>query len=34
MTRGRRVGIAEGRLPHGKGRLFAHGTTTGLIFES
>src|SRR3979411_1801535 len=34
MTRGRRVGTAEGRLADGKGRLLAHGTTTCLIFES
>src|SRR6202007_1396483 len=34
MTRGRRVGTAEGRLTDGKGRLLAHGTTTCLIFES
>jgi uncharacterized protein (TIGR00369 family) len=34
MTRGRRVGTAEGRLVDGKGRLLAHGTTTCLIFES
>jgi uncharacterized protein (TIGR00369 family) len=33
MTRGRRVGTAEGRLVDGKGRLLAHGTTTCLIFE-
>jgi len=34
MSRGRRVGTAEGRLTDGKGRLLAHGTTTCLIFES
>ncbi len=31
---GRRVGTAEGRVMDGKGRLFAHGTTTCLIFPS
>jgi uncharacterized protein (TIGR00369 family) len=31
---GRRVGTAEGRITDSKGRLFAHGTTTCLIFES
>lgn len=34
MTRGRRVGTAEGRLTDGTGRLLAHGTTTCLIFEA
>jgi uncharacterized protein (TIGR00369 family) len=34
MSRGRRVGTAEGRITDGKGRLLAHGTTTCLIFES
>jgi uncharacterized protein (TIGR00369 family) len=34
MSRGRRVGTAEGRLTDGKGRLLAHGTTTCLIFQS
>ena len=33
MTRGRRVGTAEGRITDGGGRLLAHGTTTCLIFE-
>jgi uncharacterized protein (TIGR00369 family) len=33
MSRGRRVGTAEGRITDGKGRLLAHGTTTCLIFE-
>jgi uncharacterized protein (TIGR00369 family) len=33
MSRGRRVGTAEGRLTDGKGRLLAHGTTTCLIFQ-
>jgi uncharacterized protein (TIGR00369 family) len=32
MSRGRRVGTAEGRLTDGTGRLLAHGTTTCLIF--
>jgi uncharacterized protein (TIGR00369 family) len=31
LTRGRRVGTAEGRITDGKGRLLAHGTTTCLI---
>lgn len=30
---GRRIGIAEGRIVDGAGRLLAHGTTTCLIFE-
>lgn len=30
---GRRVGVAEGRLLDGKGRLLAHATTTCLVFE-
>jgi uncharacterized protein (TIGR00369 family) len=34
MSRGRRVGTAEGRLTDGSGRLLAHGTTTCLIFET
>jgi uncharacterized protein (TIGR00369 family) len=34
MSRGRRVGTAEGRLTDGKGRLLAHGTTTCLIFPN
>jgi uncharacterized protein (TIGR00369 family) len=34
INRGRRVGVAEGRVTDGKGRLLAHGTTTCLIFES
>jgi uncharacterized protein (TIGR00369 family) len=34
MSRGRRVGTAEGRLTDGKGRLLAHGTTTCLIFQT
>jgi uncharacterized protein (TIGR00369 family) len=34
LSRGRRVGTAEGRLPDRDGRLLAHGTTTCLIFAS
>lgn len=34
LSRGRRVGTAEGRLTDGNGRLLAHGTTTCLIFQS
>ena len=34
ISRGRRVGTAEGRLTDSKGRLLVHGTTTCLIFES
>ena len=34
INRGRRIGIAEGRVTDGKGRLLVHGTTTCLIFES
>lgn len=33
ISRGRRIGTAEGRLADGKGNLLAHGTTTCLIFE-
>jgi uncharacterized protein (TIGR00369 family) len=33
LSRGRRVGTAEGRLTDGNGRLLAHGTTTCLIFQ-
>jgi len=33
MSRGRRVGTAEGRLTDGEGRMLAHGTTTCLIFQ-
>ena len=33
LSRGRRVGTAEGRITDGKGRLLAHGTTTCLIFR-
>jgi uncharacterized protein (TIGR00369 family) len=32
LSRGRRVGTAEGRVTDGHGRLLAHGTTTCLIF--
>ena len=32
LSRGRRVGAAEGRITDGQGRLLAHGTTTCLIF--
>jgi uncharacterized protein (TIGR00369 family) len=34
LSRGRRVGTAEGRITDGNGRLLAHGTTTCLIFEA
>ena len=34
LSRGRRIGTAEGRITDGNGRLLAHGTTTCLIFES
>jgi uncharacterized protein (TIGR00369 family) len=34
LSRGRRVGTAEGRVTDSKGRLLVHGTTTCLIFES
>ena len=34
LSRGRRVGTAEGRVTDGAGRLLAHGTTTCLIFET
>ena len=33
LSRGRRVGTAEGRITDGAGRLLAHGTTTCLIFQ-
>ena len=32
LSRGRRVGVADGRVTDGKGRLLVHGTTTCLIF--
>jgi uncharacterized protein (TIGR00369 family) len=34
ISRGRRVGTAEGRVIDANGRLLAHGTTTCLIFET
>jgi uncharacterized protein (TIGR00369 family) len=34
LSRGRRIGTAEGRITDRDGRLLAHGTTTCLIFES
>jgi uncharacterized protein (TIGR00369 family) len=34
ISRGRRVGTAEGRVTDASGRLLVHGTTTCLIFES
>jgi uncharacterized protein (TIGR00369 family) len=34
LSRGRRVGTAEGRLTDRDGKLLAHGTTTCLIFAS
>jgi uncharacterized protein (TIGR00369 family) len=34
ISRGRRVGTAEGRITDSKGRLLVHGTTTCLIFEN
>jgi uncharacterized protein (TIGR00369 family) len=34
LSRGRRVGTAEGRITDATGRLLAHGTTTCLIFQS
>ncbi|MBX9944744.1 MAG: PaaI family thioesterase [Reyranella sp.] len=34
LNRGRRVGIAEGRITDGQNRLLAHGTTTCLVFEN
>jgi uncharacterized protein (TIGR00369 family) len=33
LSRGRRIGTAEGRLTDLHGRLLAHGTTTCLIFQ-
>jgi uncharacterized protein (TIGR00369 family) len=33
ISRGRRVGTAEGRVTDSEGRLLVHGTTTCLIFE-
>jgi uncharacterized protein (TIGR00369 family) len=34
LNRGRRIGIAEGRITDQQGRLLVHGTTTCLIFQS
>jgi uncharacterized protein (TIGR00369 family) len=34
LSRGRRIGTAEGRITDRNGRLLAHGTTTCLIFET
>jgi uncharacterized protein (TIGR00369 family) len=34
LSRGRRIGTAEGRITDRDGRLLAHGTTTCLIFET
>lgn len=34
LSRGRRIGTAEGRVTDSDGRLLAHGTTTCLIFPS
>lgn len=34
LSRGRRIGTAEGRITDGEGRLLAHGTTTCLIFPA
>ena len=34
LSRGRRIGTAEGRITDPQGRLLAHGTTTCLIFDS
>jgi uncharacterized protein (TIGR00369 family) len=34
LSRGRRVGTAEGKITDSGGRLLAHGTTTCLIFET
>jgi uncharacterized protein (TIGR00369 family) len=33
LSRGSRIGIADGRVTDGNGRLLVHGTTTCLIFE-
>ena len=33
LNRGRRVGVADGRVTDSKGRLLVHGTTTCLIFD-
>ncbi len=34
LSRGRRIGTAEGRINDRNGRLLAHGTTTCLIFDA
>ncbi|MGE0576862.1 MAG: PaaI family thioesterase [Reyranella sp.] len=34
ISRGRRVGTAEGRITDGRGRLLVHGTTTCLNFDA
>ena len=34
LSRGRRIGTAEGRLTDRQGRLLVHGTTTCLIFQA
>ena len=34
LSRGRRIGTAEGRITDCEGRLLAHGTTTCLIFDA
>jgi uncharacterized protein (TIGR00369 family) len=34
LSRGRRIGTAEGKITDRNGRLLAHGTTTCLIFEN
>jgi uncharacterized protein (TIGR00369 family) len=34
LSRGRRIGTAEGRITDDQGRLLAHGTTTCLVFQS
>ncbi len=33
LSRGRRIGTAEGRITDDNGRLLAHATTTCLIFQ-
>jgi len=34
LNRGRRIGLAEGRITDESGRLLAHGSTTCLIFDN
>ncbi len=34
LSRGRRIGTAEGRITDPQGRLLVHGTTTCLIFQT